>query len=101
MGKKDNTNAPKSGKLKKEKLGNKGTGILTAVVGVATLGVLALTAITIGKTTAAAQNSANPNDNPTTLELQRKYELEKGEGLLYSREKKAKSCFIVKDSMDN
>lgn len=70
MGKKDKANASKSGELKKGKLGNKGTGILTAVVGGATLGVLALTAITIGKTTAAAQNSVNPNDNPTTLELQ-------------------------------
>jgi LysM repeat protein len=70
MGKKDNTDTPKSNKAKKEKFGNKGTGVLTAVVGVATLGVLALTAITVGKTTAAAQNSANPNGNPTTLELQ-------------------------------
>ena len=29
-----------------------------------------------------------PHESETTLELQRKYELEKGEGLLYSREKK-------------
>lgn len=68
MGNKDNTGTPRSDKHKKAKSGTKGTRFLTVAAGAATLGALAMTSFTMGKTTLAAQSSTN--DNPTTLELQ-------------------------------
>ncbi len=65
---KENSGTPKSDKAKKQKFGTKGTKIMTVAVGAATLGALALAAITMGKTTVAAKDSTT--ETPTTLELQ-------------------------------